>query len=136
MAITVDQLNIQIAADSKNATRALTSLIKKLEKLKATMDGNAISNITISNSFNKTTNSVNKATTATNKYNNTTKQGTKTTKNFGDNLARQITKWRTLFGVFNSAARVMGEWFKESNDYIETLNLFNVTISAPSKAIA
>jgi fibronectin type 3 domain-containing protein len=35
MALTIDQLNIQIAADSKNATRALTSLIKKLEKLKA-----------------------------------------------------------------------------------------------------
>ena len=37
MALTIDELNIQITADSKNATRALTSLIKKLEKLKEEM---------------------------------------------------------------------------------------------------
>ncbi len=134
MALTVDQLNIQIAADSKNATRALTSLIKKLEKLKATMDGSAISNITISNSFNKTTNAINKTATATNKYNNVTKQGTKTTKSFGDNLARQISKWRTLLGAFKNAADVMAGWFNESNDYIETLNLFNVTMGEGADA--
>ena len=128
MALTVDQLNIQIAADSKNATRALTSLIKKLEKLKATLDGSAISNITISNSFNKTTNAINKTTTATNKYENAAKKTGKSTKSFTDNMAQQISKWRTLFGVFQSAARTMGDWFKESNDYIETLNLFNVTM--------
>ena len=134
MALTVDQLNIQIAADSKNATRALTSLIKKLEKLKATMDGSATSNITISNSFNKTTNAVNQATTATNKYNTITNKGSKTTRSFGDNLARQVTKWRTLIGVFKNAANVMGTWFKESNDYIETLNLFNVTMGQGADA--
>ena len=39
MALTIDELNIQITADSKNATRALTSLIKKLEKLKDTLNG-------------------------------------------------------------------------------------------------
>ena len=59
MALTIDELNIQITADSKNATRALTSLIKKLEKLKETLNGSAMSNITIANSFNKTTNSIN-----------------------------------------------------------------------------
>lgn len=134
MALTIDQLNIQIAADSKNATRALTSLIKKLEKLKTTLDGSAISNITISNSFNKTTNAINKTTTATNKYENAAKKTGKSTKSFTDNMAQQISKWRTLFGVFQSAARTMGSWFTESNDYIETLNLFNVTMGEGADA--
>ena len=128
MALTIDELNIQITADSQKATRALTSLIKKLEKLKDTLNGTGVSNITIANSFNKTTNSVNKATTATNKYDNATKKTSKTTKSFSDRLAQNVSKWRTLFGVFNSAARVMGDLFKTSNDYIETLNLFNVTM--------
>lgn len=128
MALTVDQLNIQITSDSQKATRALTSLIKKLEQLKATMSGSAVSNITIANSFNKTTNSVNKTDAATKKYDNTLKRTSKSSKGFLSNLTLTIVKWRTLFGVFNAAARVMGDWFKESNDYIETLNLFNVTM--------
>ena len=128
MALTIDELNIQITADSQKATRALTSLIKKLEKLQTTLGGSAASNITISNSFNQTTQAANKATTATQKYDNGLKKTSKSTRSFSDTLARNITKWRTLFGVFNSAARVMGDWFKESNNYIETLNLFNVTM--------
>ena len=128
MALTIDELNIQIASDSKNATRALTSLIKKLEKLKDTLNGSVASNITISNSFNKTTNSINKATTATNKNEQATKKASKSSKSWSDNLANQISKWRTLTGAFKTAANMMAEWFKESNDYIETLNLFNVTM--------
>lgn len=134
MALTIDQLNIQIAANSSNATRALTSLIKKLEKLKETLNGSAVSNITISNSFNKTTNAINKTATATEKQNNAFKKTSKTTKSFTDNLARQISKWRTLLGVFQSAARTMADWFNESNEYIETLNLFNVTMGEGAEA--
>ena len=134
MALTIDELNIQITADSQKATRALTSLIKKLEKLKATMAGSAVSNITISNSFNKTTNSINKADAATKKYDNTTKKTTKTTKSFSDRLAQNISKWRTLYGAFSSAAQTMAGWFKESNDYIETLNLFEVAMGESANA--
>ena len=128
MALTIDELNIQITADSKNATRALTSLIKKLEQLKSTLSGSAVSNITIANSFNKTTNSINKAATATQNYENKTKKTTKSTKSFTDNLAQHISKWRTLYGAFNSAAQTMAGWFKESNSYVETLNLFRITM--------
>lgn len=133
MALTIDELNIQIAADSKNATRALTSLIKKLEKLKTTLDGTNVSNITISNSFNKVTNTTNKVAAATKKYDDTAKKTSKTTRSFSDNLANQISKWRTLLGAFQSAARMMGDWYNESNDYIETLNLFNVTMGDGTK---
>ena len=134
MALTIDELNIQIAADSQKATRALTSLIKKLEKLKLTLQGTSISNITISNSFNKVTNTTNKATAATQKYENATKRSNKSNRSFTDNLANQISKWRTLTGAFRSAANMMANWFQESNDYIETLNLFNVTMGEGSEA--
>lgn len=134
MALTIDELNIQIAADSSKASRALTNLIKKLEKLNATMSGTGVSNITISNAFNKTTNSINKAADATEKHEKVTKSSTKTTKAFTDSLARNITKWRTLFGVFQNAANTMSEWFTSSNDYVETLNLFNVTMGEGAKA--
>lgn len=133
MALTIDELDIQIAADSKNATRALTSLIKKLENLKKTLNGGVSSNIAISTSFNKTTNSANKATAATNKYANATQKSSKSTQSLSDKLAKNISKWRTLFGAFRSAAQTMGSWFTESNSYVETLNLFNVTMGDAAK---
>lgn len=128
MALTIDELNIQIAADSDKATRALTSLIKKLGQLKDALNGTKGLNIAISNSFNKVTSSTNKATSATQKYDSATKKTSKSTKSLSDNLANQISKWRTLLGAFKSAANTMAGWFNESNDYIETLNLFNVTM--------
>jgi len=134
MALTIDELNIQIESDSKNASRALTSLIKKLEKLKDTLNGSNVSNITIANSFNKVTQSVNKTTSATQKYDNANQKASKSTKSFTDKLANQISKWRTLFGAFKSTADMMSGWFKESNDYIETLNLFNVTMGDGAEA--
>ena len=129
MALTIDELNIQIASDSSKATRALTSLIKKLEKLKATLGDTAMGNINIVNSFNKTTNSIKKTTSATEKHTNTTKKAEKHSRSFGTSLAYQITKFRILYGAFKRVANMFGEWFNESNKYIETLNLFNVTMS-------
>lgn len=134
MALTIDELNIQIAADSKNASRALTSLIKKLEKLKDTLNGTGVSNITITNSFNKTTNAINKTAAATEKHEKATKSSTKSTKSFTDRLAQNISKWRTLYSVFQNAANTMSEWFTSSNDYVETLNLFNVTMGEGADA--
>ena len=128
MALTIDELNIQIEANSKNATKALTALIKKLEKLNTVLSGSNVSNITITNSFNKTTNAINKTTTATKKHDEATKNSTKNTKSFTDRLAQNISKWRTLYSVFQNAANTMSEWFTSSNDYVETLNLFNVTM--------
>ena len=135
MALTIDELNIQIASDSSKATRALTSLIKKLEKLKTTLDGTSLGNITIANSFNRVTNSTTKTTaattrhtTATEKQTNATKKGVSATQKYTDRLAQQISKTRTLVGAFKTAASIMAGWFTESNDYIETLNLFNVSM--------
>lgn len=128
MALTIDQLDIQITADSQKATRALTSLIKKLENLKKTLNGGVSANINIATSFNQTTNSANKATSAINKHDAATKKTSKSTKSFSDNLANQISKWRTLTGAFKTAANMMSGLFTESNSYVETLNLFNVTM--------
>lgn len=134
MALTIDELNIQIASDSSKATRALTSLIKKLEKLKNTLDNSSLSNITIANSFNQVTQATNRTTQTTNKHTEATKKGSTSTQKFTDKLAQQISKTRTLMGAFKSAANIMAGWFTESNDYIETLNLFNVSMGEGADA--
>ena len=81
-----------------------------------------------------TATSATKAATATDKHRNSTDRATKSTKSFTDRLAQQISKYRTLLGAFKSAANVMGSWYNESNEYIETLNLFNVTMGDGAEA--
>ena len=134
MALTIDELNIKITADCKSANRALTSLIKRLEKLKDALNGASGLNVNISNSFNRVTNQTNNTTKSTTKFRDIIKKTSQTTLKFTDTLARNIAKWRTLFGVVNTAARIFGDWFNESNDYIETLNLFRVTMGDASDA--
>lgn len=134
MALTIDQLDIQIAAESKTATTALDALIAKLEKLYTKLNALDSAANKASSANNKVTQSTNNATAATNKYTTATTKSTQSTKSFSDTLARNISKWRTLFGVFKSAANMMGSWFNESNEYIETLNLFNVTMGDAADA--
>ena len=52
----------------------------------------------------------------------------KSTQSLSDKLARTISKWRTLFGAVKNLADKFYGWYEESNNYIETLNLFNVTM--------
>jgi hypothetical protein len=128
MALTIEELNIQIAAESTKATDALDKLIDKLELVKSKLSVLDVANTKASNGLDKTANSANKAANATEKHANSTNKATKSTKSFTDKLAQQISKFHTLYGAFKSAAQTMGSWFNESNEYIETLNLFNVTM--------
>ena len=128
MALTIDQLNIQIAADATRATTAIDQLSGRLDKLRSKLNGTGTAGKTASAGLNQTTNSTNKATTATNNYHNATVRATGSARSFTDQLARKITKTRTLYYAFRMVAQIMGKWFTESNEYIETINLFNITM--------
>ena len=134
MALTIEELNIQIEAESNKATDAVDKLIDRLEKVYSKLNVLDIANRKASSGLDKTTNSANKTANATDKYNNSTNKASKSTKSFTDKLAQQISKTRTLYGAFKSAAQMMGSWFNESNDYVETLNLFNVTMGEGAEA--
>ncbi len=71
---------------------------------------------------------INRVVKSTDKYTKSTKTASNYSLKFSDKLAIQIAKFRTLFGAFKSVANTFGNWFKESNSYIETLNLFNITM--------
>jgi predicted translin family RNA/ssDNA-binding protein len=128
MAVTIDQLNIELTADSTKASSALQDLTKNLEKLKGSLGPLANVNVKVSNSFNNVTKNVQKASNAMQSYTNKADKSSKSFQKFTDKLAQNISKTRTLTGAFMSAARTMASWFNESNEYIETLNLFNVTM--------
>lgn len=205
MALTIDQLNIELTADSQKASSAIEQLASNLEHLKEVLGPLANTNINISNSFNTLTKSVkntsNSTTGSQNAFSKLTetikkqeshlamlkaeyasyvlknqegsqsaqilssriahlsadletnktklnkakieadklaqsnerlsKSANKTSTSFSglaQKLAQKISTTRTLVSVFQNAANTMADWYNESNEYVETLNLFNVTM--------
>ena len=128
MAITIDQLNIELTADSQKASSAIDQLAKNLERLKTSLGPLANVNVKVSNSFSTQTKNINKASTAMQNYTNKSNQAGKSSQSLAQKLAQKISTTRTLVSVFQNMANTMADWFNESNEYIETLNLFNVTM--------
>lgn len=128
MALTIDELNIQIVAESTQATSAIDTLIGRLETLQSKLNVLGSAGKKAGQGLQETAKGATQAEKSTNKYSNTTNEASKSTKSFTDKLAQQISKTRTLYGAFKSAAQMMAGWFNESNEYTETLNLFNVTM--------
>ena len=205
MALTIDELQIQIEAESNKATDAIDTLIGRLESLQSKMSvfnsiGKSFSNTfgAIGNATQKAGNTAQKAKNSFGQLKDTIKAQEKELKilkseyasyvlssqqgsagardfaaeiknlsdrlesnksslknaqaetekltqkhlsfkdaakkaktnvtGFTDKLAGSITKARTLYSAFNSVAQSMAGWYNESNDYIETWNLFQVTM--------
>ena len=128
MALTIDELEIQIVAEATNATQTLDGLIGRLKTLRNQLNGIGSSGKTASKGLQAVSQSADKAQKNSKGFIVSLANGAKPMQSFTDKLARQISKTRTLYGAFKSLANIAASWFNESNDYIETLNLFNVTM--------
>lgn len=133
MSITVDELNIELTANSKEASSAIDKLAQRLAGLKAALEPVANINTKVSNSYKIATQNAKKASKATDDYANKANKAGKSAEGLAQKLAQKISTTRTLVSVFQNAANKMGDWFNESNEYIETVNLFNVTMGDGAK---
>ena len=128
MALTIDELNIQIEAESSKATSAIDTLIGRLETLRSKLGTLGDASKKASSGIKQTGDSAKSAEKGVKGFVLQLANGEKPVQKFTDKLAQQISKYRTLMGAFRSAASMMAGWFNESNDYIETVNLFNITM--------
>lgn len=92
-------------------------------------------NVNVSNSFNTTNNTVtnnihqiNNYTNANERLNQSTRRATQSNRSLLRTLGTNIGSLYVLYMATKKVANVFADWFNESNDYIETLNLFNVTM--------
>lgn len=109
----VESLELQIVGDAQNAQKSLDALIKTLERLKAaTKGGCGLS--TVSKEMHKVSDSESKVSSA----------NTKSAKSFV-NLSAKIT---VAAVALKKAGQIISSWIKESNDYVENLNLFTVAM--------
>ena len=116
----VESLELQIKGNAKSAEKSINALIDTLDKLKKATSGAC--------GLDKVTNEMGKLSSEMSKI-----------KNINTGLPAAITKTGKSFGSFGSRAMtaayslkkvadVVGSWIKESNDYVENLNLFTVAM--------
>ena len=134
MALTIDQLEIQIVAETTSATQALDILISKLKTVQSRLNGLGTAGKNAGKGLKDTASGATKVNDAVDEQGKKYDKAIKSSQKFTDKLAQQISKYRTLMGAFKSAADMMGSWFNESNDYIETLNLFEVAMGDGAEA--
>ena len=128
MALTIDELQIQIEAESRSATSAIDDLIGRLESLGIKLNGLGSAGKKAGEGIKKVADGSKSAEKGVKGFVVQLANGAKPMQSFTDKLARQISKTRTLYGAFKSLANIAASYFNESNDYIETLNLFEVAM--------
>lgn len=100
MAATIEKLEIQIEANSKSAANGVEALSASLSRLRSAAGGALNSNNKLSNSFSK----------------------------IGASLKRATARITGMVLGYNKLIDVCADAFTESNEYIESLNLFRVTM--------
>lgn len=138
----IDKLTISVETKVKKANQSVDDLIKKLQNLQkgvSNIDGTA-------EKFDKLADSINKLKEAsknvklTNIVSSVNKAGSAAKNNQGyfkeltDKWANGIKKGRTLFGVVKEIYSAFNNTFTKSNAYIETINLFTVTMGKASES--
>lgn len=106
----IDNLQIKVTSDVSPATKGLDNLINTLNRIKSACSA------------------VNNYKTANEKATKATEKAAQSNKNLLRTLGANIGSLYVLYMATKKVANVFADWFKESNDYIETLNLFNVTM--------
>ncbi len=105
--MTIDELNIQIAADSKNATRAINNLAKAFERLNRAAKPVLNTNTQISVAFNKASASAEKNANSVKKSGDSAKKASSGFAQLKKNLLMNILTARTFAGVLMGAANTM-----------------------------
>lgn len=134
MALTIDQLNIQIVAESRQATAALDAYISRFEKMQSTMTRFGKTSGTATRAITDVSKSAKNGAKGVDTYSKSVKNGAVSTQSLTDKLTRSISKWTVLIGAVKRVASVMSGWYKESNSYIETLNFFEVAMGESTTA--
>lgn len=84
----------------------------------------------IARGFNALPNAIKRAIKASDQAGQSNKKLKWSFSNLTTQLSRTVRKYMTLYYAATRIADVFADWFKASNDYIETMNLFTVSMGA------
>lgn len=109
----VESLVLQITGDSKSAIDSLDTLISTLERLKKATEGGC--------GLSAVTKEIGNLANANTKMSSSNKSSANT---FGKLATKVTAAWLSL----RKGSQVIASWINESNDYVENLNLFTVSM--------
>ena len=122
----VESLELKIKANSKSAEKSINALIETLDKLKQATSGAC--------GLDKVTNEMSKLSGEMSKIKNINiglpAANTKSSKSFASLGTKAIAAAYSLKKITN----VVGSWITESNNYVENLNLFTVSMGEYASA--
>lgn len=128
IATTIDNLQITASGNARGALASLDRIIQRLERIQqlegsvntsfSGMGGNVTSVTNITNNYNRTLNQTNKQLT----------QHISHHRSLVHRLATTVGQMYILFMAAKKVANIYAEWYKKSNDFIENMNLFEVTM--------
>lgn len=110
----IDKLQIEVAASSATAAKNIRKLVSELNKLKESVSDSATELDKIKDEIKE---AGEEAEDTANKLGKVSSSSLKTALKFG-----------TLYGALKKVSSAMAGWINESNEYIENLNLFEVTM--------
>lgn len=110
----------QFADKIRQLTAVVTPLAEQMDK--------------IARGFNALPRSIKKAVSATNQVVDSNKKLKVSLNSVTTALQNTLSKYMSLYYNLSRIAGIFAEWFKESNDYIESLNLFKISMGDASDA--
>lgn len=128
MALTIDELNIKIEAESKTATKTIDGLIDSLKRMNSIFGSFEKSGNKVASSLKNIKIEASNAKIGYEALASSMEKGTSSSKKWTDSLSNGISKIQGAYSSIRTLWGVLNGWFQESNSYIETLNLFNVTM--------
>lgn len=129
-----------------NAVKKIPEVTKSLDPATIEAFSSAIQRLTqvvtplgiqmdaIARGFNTLPGSIKGAIRATNSISSTNSKATSSFKKLTNSLTGAISKFYTLYNAMRSLINVFAEAFNKSNEYIESLNLFKVSMGEASDA--
>lgn len=133
----VESLELQIKGNASGAKRSIDNLCKTLEKLeKATAGGCGLSKIStelqkiqqINTGIADTTKDLQKVSQAMNKFNASSAGLSSSNKASAKSFGQLVAKVTAAVYALKKGAQMVGSWINESNEYVENLNLFTVSM--------
>lgn len=128
IATTIDNLEIRATGNSQSAIASIDRLIQRLERLQRLAQSATAS-------FSGFTGGTVRITNITNSYNRTLAQTNQRLAQHNNHhrslvhrLATTVGQMYILFMAAKKVANVYAEWYNKSNDFIENMNLFEVTM--------
>ena len=128
IAVTIDNLQITASGNARSAIASLDRIIQRLERIQQLATN-------VSASFAGMGSNVTFVTNTTNNYNRTLNQTNKQLsqhiahhRSLVHRLATTVGQMYILFMAAKKVANIFAEWYKKSNDFIENMNLFEVTM--------